>query len=464
MAGKREPTNIQDYRRKWNMNIGVILFAIILIYVVVTILIYMTGKHITFYQVQEGTVLKDEVYTGIALRTEQVIDAKQDGYLNFYQAEGTKIASGDQICAVSDRKLDFSSKKEKEQTAELTVDEQKTLLSEIRVFTEGYEESAFSDVYSLKDKISSVGEEKTNQSQSAKLLSALKEEKGSYEDYYSPRDGILSYEIDGYENLKPEDVTDNILNKKEYSKKETVNNQKITSGSGVYKLVTSENWTIVMKINSDTAKKLLAQKKTSIDVKFLKDNEIMIAGLSIEEKGKNDYYAYLSFDGAMIRYLSERYLDVELILENATGLRVPKSAVIEKDCYMIPKEYIVENGETEEEGVLIKENSGKTRFQATNIFYQDSNSQKVCVSAEDLPEGTVIQMQDSNNTKTLSDPKKQAGVYEAGSGYAVFTTIDIAEESDEYYITGSDVSNQLSNYDRIVLNADSVEEDEILVQ
>lgn len=53
--------------------------------------------------------------------------------------------------------------------------------------------------------------------------------------------------------------------------------------------------------------------------------------------------------------------------------------------------------------------------------------------------------------------------YSYGSGYAVFTSIDIAAKNEDYYITGNGVANQISNYDRIVLNAKDVKDDDILV-
>lgn len=228
----------------------------------------------------------------------------------------------------------------------------------------------------------------------------------------------------------------------------------------MYKIVTGEEWHLVVRMDADTAESLL--DRSSVNIRFLKDDEEMIAGLQMEKKDKDTYYAYLTLDSSMIRYASDRYLDIEILIENAQGLKIPKSAVVEKDCYEVPTEYIVSNGETDEQGVLVY-NDGKTSFRAADVYYTDTEKNMACIEAENLPKGTVIQMQDSNNTRTLSETVSQAGVYEAGSGYAVFTSIDIAAENEDYYITGNGSSNQLSNYDRIVLNAESVQDDEILV-
>ena len=41
--------------------------------------------------------------------------------------------------------------------------------------------------------------------------------------------------------------------------------------------------------------------------------------------------------------------------------------------------------------------------------------------------------------------------------------VAVAAKNEDYYITGNGVSNQISNYDRIVLNAKDVKDDDILV-
>ena len=46
----------------------------------------------------------------------------------------------------------------------------------------------------------------------------------------------------------------------------------------------------------------------------------------------------------MIRYATERYLDIELILEDESGLKIPKTAVTEKEFYIVPQDYITSGG------------------------------------------------------------------------------------------------------------------------
>ena len=66
MAGNTQSSNIKVYQKKKHLNIGIIIFGVIFIYLVVTVLMYLTEKHISVYEVREGSILKDNSYTGLA--------------------------------------------------------------------------------------------------------------------------------------------------------------------------------------------------------------------------------------------------------------------------------------------------------------------------------------------------------------------------------------------------------------
>ena len=118
MAEKNNGTNITVFRKKWNINIGVIIFGVVFIYLVVTVLMYLTGKHVSAYEVREGSILKDNAYTGFVLRDEQVVNAEADGYVNYFVAEGSKVGAKTKVYSLSSEKLDFSDA-DSEETKEL---------------------------------------------------------------------------------------------------------------------------------------------------------------------------------------------------------------------------------------------------------------------------------------------------------------------------------------------------------
>lgn len=104
-------TNIQVYRKKWNINIGVIIFGVIFIYLVITVLTYVTAKHISVYEVREGSILKDTSYTGIIIREEEVVSAQGSGYVNFFVTEGSKVGKKTNVYSLSDEKIVFHLRK-----------------------------------------------------------------------------------------------------------------------------------------------------------------------------------------------------------------------------------------------------------------------------------------------------------------------------------------------------------------
>ena len=106
MAGN-ELTNIQIYQRKRSFNIGVILFGVIFIYLVITVLAYITGRRVSVYEVREGSILKDTAYTGIVLREEVVVTSDTEGYVNYFAMESTKVGKKTNIYSLSTDKLEL---------------------------------------------------------------------------------------------------------------------------------------------------------------------------------------------------------------------------------------------------------------------------------------------------------------------------------------------------------------------
>ena len=67
MAANITSSNIKVYQKKKHLNIGIAIFGVIFIYLLVTVLMYLTAKHISVYEVREGSIVKDTSYTGLAI-------------------------------------------------------------------------------------------------------------------------------------------------------------------------------------------------------------------------------------------------------------------------------------------------------------------------------------------------------------------------------------------------------------
>lgn len=450
-------TDFRKYKRKKRINVGLIVFGIVAIYLTVTVLMYLTKPKVSIYEVREGSILRDTAYTGIIIRQEQVIKADSSGYINFLTPEGNKVGAKSKIYALSDSELKF--KTNKDTTEALSVEEQEMLLIKTQSFSENYKDGQFSDIYSLKTDITSALESKSSQNKQAQI-EEMKESLGdSLKINYAKDDGVIVYSTDNYETLTVDKISEDIFNKKNYAPKSISDNSQISVGSPIYKLITDDTWTLVINLNAETARELSENK--SVKVRFIKDNQTARASFSIQKSGKLTL-GILTFDSSMVRYIQERFLDIELILEDESGLKIPKSAVVKKEFYIIPEDYLTQGGNSNDTGVLLKSDKNKVEFFPVSIYYRDYESGSVYVNPNVFDKNLILIKPDSSDTYQLGKTKNLQGVFNINKGYALFKQIQILCESDEYYIIeeGSDYS--LSNYDHIALDGTSVKEDDVV--
>ena len=455
MAANITSSNIKVYQKKKHLNIGIVIFGVIFIYLLVTVLMYLTAKHISVYEVREGSIVKDTSYTGLAIRNETVVHSKGKGYVNYFISEGNKVGAKTQVYSLSDQKLQFETNTNN--TQKLTSSERSAISQKTQTFCENYTD--FGDVYTLKNNISGVLEGKSNQNRQTQIAALTESDLDGLKVYTAESDGIISYSVDGFENTKAEDITPDMLNKENYNKKEQKNNTKIKSGDSVYKLIKDDDWTLVIALSKQSVKDLT--DASSVQVRFPKDNETMTAAFSMK-KVKGTWLGYLAFDNSMVRYAQDRFVDVELIMADHTGLKIPKSAVTKKNFYVISEDYLTQGGNSNSTGVLIDTGKENAQFQSVDIYYRDTSTGSVYIDPDDFEENTTLRKPDSSDTCQLNKTRELKGVYNINRGYAVFRQVQILCESDEYYIVQSGDDYGLSNYDHIALTGKDVHEGDVI--
>ncbi len=445
-------------KRKWTFNVGIIIFGIIFLYLVFQILIYVTESHVTAYEVREGSIVRDTAYTGLAVRSEAVIYTEEGGYINYYATEGSKVGAQTAVYSLSGTRLDFTDTVE-EDMGDLTGDEQESILTRAQTFSENYTDAQFGDVYTLRSEVQDTLDNKSNQNKQVQL-EEMQEAGVSLTVFDGAADGIILYTLDGFEALEPEDVTPEDVRKTDYTVTNLEKqNIRISAGDPVYKLVTSDDWELVILLDEETAEELA--DKTSVKVRFSKDGETTNADFEMTEKD-GEYMGILSFNSSMVRYVQDRYVDIELIMEDQSGLKIPKSSVVEKDFYTLPDTYLTQGGDSSADGILLESEDGTTEFKAVTVYYQDTESGLIYLDPADFPEGTKVRMPDSDETTSMVEVESLKGVYNINKGYAVFKQITILCESEDYYIVKSGNDYGLSNYDHIALDGSAVRENEVV--
>ncbi|BCZ28715.1 hypothetical protein EUBC25_28020 [Claveliimonas bilis] len=457
-----EINNIQVYRKKWNINIGVIIFGVIFVYLVVTVLMYATAKHVSSYEVREGSILKDTSYTGLVLREETVIGAEADGYINYFAPEGSKVGRKTNVYSISSEKLDFSGQENTEESEDsgLTSEERDSIIQKAQSFSENFQNNKYEDTYTFKDSIENILSSSTAQSRQAQLSAMIESGQEGLTTYVASDDGIIVYSVDGYEDLAMDQVTADMISRADYQKTELFNNTKVKSGDPAYKLVTNEEWTLVIQLDEEMTKELA--DTTSVKVRFTKDDQTTWAGFQIYNTEDADL-GFLTFDHSMVRYVGERFLDIELILEDETGLKIPKSSVTEKEFYIIPEDYITLGGNSSQSGVLVQSDGEDASFHAVDVYYRDSETGMVYLNMDELKKGDVLIKPDSADTYTISEKASLQGVYNINKGYAEFKPVEILCESEEYYIVKSGNDYGLTNYDHIALDGSEIQENELVM-
>ena len=63
-------------------------------------------------------------------------------------------------------------------------------------------------------------------------------------------------------------------------------------------------------------------------------------------------YAELIFNNSCISFCTDRYIDIELVVNDQQGLKIPNSAIAEKEFFIIPADFMTKGGPNGNYGVL----------------------------------------------------------------------------------------------------------------
>lgn len=464
MASKNNKSvSLRKYKNIREFNLAIFLFIVVFIYLLVTIFIYLTGDNISIYEVRKGSIVKDNSYTGLVIREETAINAEADGYISYYQNENSKVKTGSYIYALSPEKLSTTGNISGESVSGTVSQEVQTgIILQVQNFVDNYRSSDFSAVYSLKNEIGNTLQNVYSTTKIEQIGAAIAASGMEVTSYATQRDGVIAFSVDGYESVTKDSFTADYMDRSNYENIRMSDQMQVKTGEPVYRLITSENWSVIIQLTRETAEMLRNDEVTTVKTRIDKDSEMMWADITVMEKD-GSYYGCLDYYNSMIRYADERYLNVELILEDESGLKIPKSAVVEEKFYVVPQEYMTTGGNSSASGFMVENKKGDIAFRSVDIFDISDNGE-VCISRDDLEEGEIIIMPDSSDTYTVGKTKSLQGVYNVNKGYAVFKKVSILCENDEYYIVKEGESYGLSNYDHIVQNGSSVSPEEVVFQ
>lgn len=436
---------------KIHLNIGTVIYLAVFIYLIISLILYFTETHVTSYQVISGPLSSNENYTALALREETVVYADTDGYIHYYVGDVSKVGKNSPVCSIG-------SSEDAGMEGETTAEQKKEIRAILADYAVSYDADRFSEMastrYALENEL--LGDASSVQAAAGAMLSA--------------EDGMVVYTTDGYEGYAAEDVSEDWFDLKAYKGQSHVSSNQVKAGDPVYKLVTSEEWQLVVPVSDRQFAKLSTM--TSIKVKFLQDGQTQNGTIETRQiQGKN--YAFITLQNGMARYADERFLNVELVTNIESGLKIPNTAITKKEFYKIPAAYRTSGGDSNSYGVLrevLKDDGTMTTEFVDATLYTDPQEDLVdgetpvyyYIDKADLEAGDVLIASDSQTKYTVQETENLKGVYRLNLGYAVFCPIRVEDQNEEFTIIASGTSRGIDMYDYIAADASTVQENQIM--
>ena len=461
---------ITKYRRPVNLNIGMVIFAVIFIYVVICVIMYFKTDHIVGYSVMEGSLTSNNIYKGIALRDEKVVTSQDAGYINYFAREGERVAVRNLIYTVDEtgRLADYIKASESGENS-LSESDLAELKTEITSFTNRFDCRQFSDVYNFKHNVEGTVLKLANFN-ILENADALNDASGTalINYRYAADSGIVVFSTDGYENLTLQDMKAEYFEEENYEKKYFVNNDLVAAGDPVYKLSQSEDWSIVIKVEKDLWDMLEKEKDQYdyVEVRFLKNQYTAWGKVELYTNEEGDNFVSLTFTNSMITFCTDRFIDIELLLKEEKGLKIPNTSIVQKEFFIVPKGYVTKGGKRGEYGVLREtyddEGNAITKFVETQIYHETETEYYLDDTV--LRAGNDIIMPESTEKYEVHKTGTLTGVYNINKGYADFKEISILYDNEEYSVVKSNTMYGLNVYDHIVLDASMVDDNEFIYE
>ncbi len=451
---------VTRFHRNIQMNIGLIVGIILVIYVLFHLFSYVTKKHVAVYQVNSGTISTSRHYEALAIRSESLIQAETDGQIYHFKANESQIGSNSTVYSL-DQSGDIQQllTQAKLNTSALNETEQRQIINSLSDYVKTGDNNRFYKIYDFKNQLETYLNESLQQTVFETYKSQIDEAKqrNTFHTYHAPSSGLLVYAADGDEGLSLDNFTRQSFDASKLDYKDLKNVSSVKEGDPVYKLVTSEQWKMLVEVDDEMASQIASSP--NVQLVFDKDQRSAWAVASVIEKYGRKYLV-LSLDDSMERYADLRFVGVTLNLDRASGLKIPVSSITKQSFYKIPKSYFFKGGNSNDLGLLRKRGGG-SEFVVPTIFAEDEED--YFIDQDQLKESDILIEQNSSNTwKVNSKSEELTGVYHVNKGFAEFKPVEIQFQNKEFAIVSSTTSYGLVLYDRIALNGSQVKEGDMV--
>lgn len=467
-------------------------------------IVSLRSKPVVGYVVRTGTLANDQIYTGIVTRTEETVTSEYPGHVNYYAKDGDRIGIG-QLAYTIDESGRISEEMAQQTDSEsLSAEDYAALRKDARDYASGFLPSDFQSTYSFKTSLSSSIQKMTSAYILEDISRLSADDLASIHKCTAKNTGIMIFRTDSFDGKTADDLTVSDFDPDTVSAFQPTileSNTIVGAGDPVYKLCTDENWSVTILTDSETAASLEALGY--VEVRFVRNRDVLWGAVSTrtaagtvytatvqESSGDNEEtsaetasdgtavgssrknnqddsgdpikqsFVTFTFNNSMLDFVDDRYIRIELLTEQEKGLKVPNSAIIQSNFFLVPEEYIT-TGTGGVKGVLRETytEDGKTSASFVEAEpYSDKDGQYY-LDESVLQKGDILYKPDSTETFTISPEGSLTGVYNINRGYTDFREIEILYQNDEYSIVRPNTLYGLNEYDRIALNAANITPD-----
>ena len=456
MSGQK----IVPLKKRFRPNLAFFILILIITYVLILGWNYVTKEHISIYEVNSTQISDDPPLYGFILRSEEIVTAEGDGYVNYYNPEGSRIGVGKVIYTL-DENGKINEMLEGLQRSTENRENISSLREAIASFQNSFTYSDYTQVSNFSATVESVLLEQSRDNL-FQILNKQMKSKGMGKNYVqglSKKSGILAYSIDGYETIEQKDITSELFDQyASVSKKHLQNEGKVAKGEPVYKLITNNDWSLIIQLTDSYYEELY--DKDYVRVTIDKDNLSFNAAVSLFDQN-GVHFAKLQTSRYMEHYINDRFLKISLNLKSAVGLKIPNSSILKKEFFVLPAEAITNNNGNKSVVKQVTETNGKTSHTSVQLSDLIYVGDSYYADSTDIAVGDNL-MSEQGETFTVSAKQALQGVYCVNEGYCEFRPVEIIYQNKEYSIISDSTNGGLATYDHIVVDPANLESDDFI--
>lgn len=385
MASKKRLIQ-RKLKRIFKPSIGKLLCILTLAYFVYGLYSYSNRVEVSYYEVEEGSLVKEHNYTGLILRDEEIVNSEANGYIYFFVADGRKAAKNSPVYSIDEGgKLQDYINTHADELNQLNSARVADIRAEILNYSRSFEPADFRSLYNIKSTLDAHTIEYASMNIFSSLEDRLSSAGIAYRQFDAPATGIVCAYTDGYESVTEDDINAGLFDTDNYNKQTIKAGDLVTSGSPVYKLITDESWKIIFPVDENDTNEF--SDGDTVKLSFSDKGFTVKSRLNFITGTDGRRFGVIALDSYVIQFTSDRFVNFEIVTNDVSGLKIPDKAVTSKDFYVIPASYLVtdDNGNKGFYKAVVGAEGTSAQFVMPEIFNLDDEYAYIDCDDKDCP-------------------------------------------------------------------------------